>query len=88
MFWDVDSEKLDIEESKWYIIKRTLNYGLINDWNLIYKHYGIEVIAEHATSYRDLDMKSASLIALLAKIPLEKFRCYTTKQLNQTHWNF
>lgn len=88
LFWDVDSEKLDLDKSKWYIIKRTLNYGLMNDWKLIYNYYGIEKIADSAKNYRDLDIRSASYISLLSNIPLEEFRCYTMKQLLPKHWDF
>ena len=88
LFWDVDVDKLDIEKSKRYIIQKTLDYGLKKDWDLIYQHFGIKEIADIAISIRDLDERSASFVALIANIPIESFLCYTTKQLNQIHWNF
>lgn len=88
LFWDVDVKILDTEKSKRYIIHKALDYGLKNDWDLIYKCYGIKEIAKQAVTIRDLDIKSAYFVAFLAKIPIEDFLCYTTKQLNQIHWNF
>ena len=86
LFWDVNRNKLDLERSKKTIITNVLDYGLINDWNMIYSYYGIDEIAKTAMNSRDLDEKSIAFISLLSKIPKEKFLCYTTKQLNRIHW--
>jgi hypothetical protein len=88
LFWDVDKSQLSIDDSKWYIIKRTLNFGLMNDWKLIYNYYGINEIAKHAVTYKDLNIRSASYISVLSEIPIEKFRCYTIKLSNPKHWSF
>jgi len=88
LFWDVDKEMLDLEKSNRYIIKQTLNFGLMNDWKLIYTYYGLNVIAKYAVTYKDLNIRSASYISVLSDIPLKNFRCYTTKQLLPKHWNF
>ena len=88
LFWDVDQKKIDIDRSKHYIINRVLEYGLINDWTIIYKHYGIDQIAQIAMQLNDLDDKTLSFIALLSKKPIDQFRCYTTKQSKPRHWNF
>jgi hypothetical protein len=86
LFWDVNRNNLDFERSKKTIITNVLDYGLINDWDIIYNYYGIDEIAKIAVNARDLDEKSITFISLLSKIPKEKFLCYTTKQLNRTHW--
>ena len=88
LFWDVNPDKLDFERNKKFIIHRVLDYGLINDWEIIYNRFGIDEIARNAVTIRDLDRKSASFIAVLSKTPLEQFACYTTGQLTQKHWNF
>ena len=38
--------------------------------------------------YRSLDPKALSFISAITKTPKENFRCYTTIQLNQQHWNY
>lgn len=88
LFWDVDQKKIDIDKSKRYIINKVLEYGLINDWIIIYKHYGIDQITEIAMQLNDLDDRTLSFIALLSKKPIDQFRCYTAKQSKPRHWNF
>jgi ribosomal protein S8 len=88
LFWDVDSNNLDIDKSKKLIIRRVLDYGLIGDWKILVKVYGVSEIAKTAITLRDLDKKSASFISLLSKIPKEQFLCYTSKQSMPGHLNF
>ncbi len=88
LFWDVDAKKIDFIKNKKLIIKRVLDYGLIDDWYLIFNKYGVSVIAQTAVKIKDLDIKSMSFISLLSKIPKEEFLCYTMKQSTQKHWNF
>ena len=87
LFWDVDKEKLSIPENNEWLIKRVLNYGLLNDWILLIKLYNVKHIADVSRNFRDLDVKSANLISLLSGVPLNQFRCYTTKQSTQNFWN-
>ena len=88
LFWDVDIAKIDMSINKKWLIQRVLEYGLLNDWQIIYKYYGIEEIAQISINLKDLDNKSVSFISVLANIPKENFLCYTTKQSNPKHWNF
>ncbi len=88
LFWDVNAGQLDPEKNKKLIIQRTLDYGLIDDWKMVREYYGIQMIAETARMIRDLDLRSAAYIALLANIPLEEFACYTTKRSTPKHWGF
>ena len=88
LFWDINIDDVNQAENKKMIIHRVLDYGLINDWTILYKCYGIDEIAKNALEIRDLDKESAAFISVLSKIPLEKFACYTTTQLTQKHWNF
>ena len=88
LFWDVNKENLNLETNKGYIIKQVLEYGLIEDWVLNYRYYGINHIAKVTQTFRDLDQKALSFISLLSKTPLYKFKCYTSKQSAPPHWNF
>jgi hypothetical protein len=88
LFWDVDKSQLDFQVDKKIIIHRVLDYGLINDWNIIYKFYGIKQIGEIAKTIRDLDEKSMAFVSLLSKIPKEEFLCYTMSQSMLKHWIF
>jgi len=85
LFWDVKVEDLNIERSRKFIISRVLDYGLIDDWQLLTEIYGIQEIAATAASLRNLDKRSASFVSMLSKVPKEKFLCFTSKQSTPGH---
>lgn len=86
LFWDVETETVDPERNKRFIIHRVLEYGTLDDWRRIREHYGIETIADTAARIRDLDRKSACFVAMLANRPKEEFACYSAKQSTIKHW--
>ena len=88
LFWDVDRSSLEFETNAETIIKSVLEYGLLEDWKIIYRHYGIKKIAETVIKLKELDPRALSFIAALSGLPKEKFRCYTTRRLTPPHWNF
>lgn len=88
LFWDVDRVKIDLEKNKKWLVQRVLEYGLLKDWLIIYKYYGISKIAQIAMQLKELDDKSLSFISVLSDIPKESFLCYTSKLLSPRHWNF
>ena len=77
-----------MEEHAAFIVHRVLEYGLIEDWNYILSYYGISHILSIALQYRSLDPKALAFISAITKTPRENFRCYTTRQLIQQHWNY
>ena len=88
IFWDVDVNKLDCDRDRQFIIHRVVEYGLLSDWKMIKKYYGVSLIAKEAVTFKNLDKKSVAFISLLSNIPREKFLCYTTEQSTPKHWNF
>ncbi|WP_321480243.1 DUF6922 domain-containing protein [uncultured Bacteroides sp.] len=88
LFWDVDKEAIDMNMHASYIIKRVLEYGQLNDWHLIRDFYSLSVIVEKAKSFRELEPRALSYIALISNTPIEEFRCYTIQQSIPQHWNF
>lgn len=88
LFWDVDKTKLEMDKDAPYIIKNVLEYGLMNDWNLIKSYYTIPFIAKTAQTFRDLEPRACSFIAAISHTPITQFRCYTTQQSTPPHWNF
>jgi hypothetical protein len=46
LFWDVDLNGFDLNKYKSFFIQRVLEYGKLNDWNLIKDLYGMEAIKE------------------------------------------
>ena len=88
LFWDIDRNSLDVDKDFRFILGRILEYGLMNDWVLLYKYSGINKIASEAKEIRSLDDKSLHFIAQLSGSKLEEFKCYTYKQSMPKHWNF
>ena len=88
LFWDVDIKNVDADVNKSFIIKRVLEYGMVEDWNAIKKYYTLPLIVSVATSLRDLDSRALSYLAAISQTPKELFRCYTMKPLNQEPLNF
>jgi hypothetical protein len=88
LFWDVDVNNLDSDNNKKLIIHRILEYGLLKDWKISLKTYGLQEIAATACTIKNLDIKSASFVSVLSGIPLENFACYNTRQSTVKHWNF
>ena len=88
LFWDVHKEDIDIDRHSKYIIKRVLEYGLLEDWNLLRSYYGLFKIVEVTKEMRDLEPRALAYISAISKTPKEQFRCYAYRQLNPQHWNF
>ncbi len=88
LFWDTDRKKLNMERNKHYIIKQVLEYGFMDDWDLIKKYYGIKTISEIAKTFRELDKKALFFIATISNTSPQNYRCYTEKQSTPQHWNF
>lgn len=88
LFWDVNKDDLDMEEHSQYIIKRVIEYGMLNDWNIIKKYYGLERIIEIAKTFRDLEPRALAYLSAISQTPKEQFRCYTYQQSSPQHWNF
>lgn len=88
LFWDVDKEKLDLNEKRAFLVNRVLDYGVMKDWRQLYADLGLEEIGQIATQLRDMDPRSMAFVALLTGIDIKKFRCYTFQQSNPPHWHF
>jgi len=88
LFWDVDYGKLDFKIHAPFITERVLNRGSLEDFRAILKYYGKEELKKIALNIRYLDKKSLHFCSAFFNEPLENFRCYIQKQLNQTHWDY
>ncbi len=88
LFWDTDPNLLDFDTHKEFIIQRVMEYGLMQDWEIIKQVYGLEKIKEVALQLRYLDDISVSFLATLFNLDKQQFRCYKNKQSNPHYWNF
>ena len=87
IFWDVDSEKLDMNEYPAYVIPRVMEYGNMDDWRLINQFYGLEKIVEVCKQVRTLDPMCLSFLCAISHTQKEDYRCYHFRQSFPTLWN-
>ena len=87
LFWDVDLDGFDFDKHDGFFAQRVIEYGKMEDWNLLKKLYGLEKIKELALQFRTLDAVSLSYLSAIFNIDKTEFRCYKHKQLVQNYWN-
>ena len=47
-----------MEKHSQYIIKRVLEYGMLQDWNIVKQYYGLGRIVEIAKGFRELEPRA------------------------------
>lgn len=87
LFWDVRCEDINIIRHAPYIVQRVLEYGTIEDWDLLKSLFGLSKIVDIATRLRSLDDRALSYLSIISKTPKESFRCYISKQSVPQHCN-
>ena len=87
LFWDVDIHEIDVDKHAVFLIERVLMYGLLSDFRLILKTYGLNFIVEKMKNSRQIDKKTASFLAALSGISNNEFLCYTTTQSTNELWS-
>ena len=88
LFWDIDKNKVNPNNSEYLIVQRVLEYGLIEDWKLLVEHYGSEKIKKVALNLRSLEATALSFICTIYNLKKEEFRCYKHIQSNPHYWNY
>jgi hypothetical protein len=58
----------DFAKHKVHLKNKVLEYGLINDWRLVQKLYGLEKIKEVSLNLQSFDVVTLSFLAGLFKI--------------------
>ena len=87
LFWDVDLNDFDFDKHAGFFAQIVIEYGNIDDWNLVKKLYGLDKIKDLALQFRSLDAVSLSYLSTIFKIDKTEFRCYKHKQLFPNYWN-
>ena len=88
LFWDIDPASLDFINDADIIIQRVLMRGTEKDWNLIKSYYSLEQIKQSSLKARYLDKKTLAYCSAIFSTPINKFRCYTLRQLIPGAWNY
>jgi hypothetical protein len=78
-FWDLDRAKLNLDNSKNYIINRIINRGNMDDIKKMFDYYGWDTIKEEVVKIKYLNDKILNWLSSLFEINLKYFRCYNNK---------
>lgn len=82
LFWDVDYEKIDYEKSADWVIERVFVRGDVEDIKLCIRYFGLLKVHDTLLEAKEIGLNRIHLISAIIDEPLEKFRCYTLRQLN------
>lgn len=88
LFWDTDASKIGLDTHAKTIVERVVLHGTWKEFKSVLEYYGKDKIKEILLKLRYLDNRTLSFCSVYFDTPVTKFRCYTLKQLNQTHWNY
>lgn len=87
LFWDVNLKSFDLAKHKEQMVFKVLEYGLLEDWNLLKKLYGKDEIKRISLNIRSLDAVTLSFLSTIFNVDKSEFRCYKHRQLVQNVWN-
>ena len=73
-FWDLDRDKMDVEQYSAGLIQRVLEHGTLQDWRLTRDYYGMDRIVADCKRLRTLD--PISFICAMSNTNKEDYRCY------------
>jgi len=82
IFWDVNFEKIDYDTKANWVICRVFERGDVEDIRQCRRYYCEEKIREALLNVKYLPLHTIYLASAVINEPLEKFRCYTLRQLN------
>ena len=80
-FWEQDFKKLDLEDSKSYIITKVVSFGSQNDYIELFNYYGWEIIKEEVVQIRYLNKKVMNFLSILFEINIKNFKAYNNRGL-------
>ena len=78
-FWDMERNKLHLDNNTNYIITRVLSRGNMKDIKTLFDYYGWETIKEEVVKIKYLNDKIFNWLSSLFEIPPNNFLCYGNK---------
>lgn len=87
LFWDIDTNNLDVNTHKKLIIERVLSYGNMDELKFILNQYNTNTIKEAIKKIGYLDPKTYHFVLSYFNLSKDQLRCYTRRQSAKQHWN-
>lgn len=75
LFWDVYKSEFDIVNAKVYFIERVVILSSFEDYKMLQKLYGMDVVLEVIIPLRCLEAKTLSFFSSIYGIYISKCRC-------------
>lgn len=82
IFWDIDFAKLDYDLKSVFVIERVFERGDVEYIRECRRYYGDEKIKPVLLNTKFLPEKRIYLASAVIDEPVNKFRCYTLRQLH------
>lgn len=86
LFWDVNPDKVDLEQHARWIMARVIEYGALKDWHAIRRYYGDERMKSELTQARELHPQVVSLCCAVFDLKKEDFLCCTARPFPRAPW--
>jgi hypothetical protein len=78
-FWSSDRSKINLDNSKSYIITKVISDGNMNDIITLFNYYGWNNIKEEIVKIRYLNKKILNWLSSLFEIDPKYFKCYNNR---------
>ena len=89
-FWDIDFDKINLENRKIYVLKRILEYGDENAVDWMWKNFKKRDIKDALSNFRGYSLKTANFWALILDIPRKDVLCLKKRSSKEprTFWPY
>lgn len=82
-FWDVEFEKIDLQNRRVYVLRRILEYGDEKAVAWMWKNFEKSEIKNTLSNFRGYSQKSANFWAIVLNIPREEVICLKKPSLKE-----
>jgi len=82
IFWDIDPERLDMDQKAAWVIERIFERGDVNDIRQCRRYYGDDKVRQVLLNAKFLPEHRLHLASAVINEPIEKFRCFTLRRSN------
>ena len=82
LFWDVNYDSIVWDDKFRFVIVRVFERGDVDDIRQVRRYYGDELVKQALLQAKYIPEHRLHLAAAVINEPIEKFRCYISRQLN------
>ena len=82
IFWDVNFEKMDLDNRADFVIERVFERGDVDDIRNCRRYFGDEKVSKALLNAKYLPLHIIHFASAVFDKPLNEFRCYILRQSN------